>query len=143
MPVTDALSFLDSNVVLYLLSADASRADCAERLLKTKPIISVQVLNEAAHVCRKKLNMEWDEITEFLALVRSFCKVIPLTEAIHDQGRAIAQRHRIAFYDACIAAAAIMAGCQTLYSEDMNDGQALEGHLTIRNPFAEPANPAQ
>jgi len=135
MRVPDGASFLDSNVVLYLLSADASKADRAERLLKTKPVISVQVLNEVTHVCRKKLGMRWEEITEFTDLVRRFCKVVPLTEAIHDQARAIAQRYQVAFYDACIVAAAAMAGCQTLFSEDMNAGQTLEGHLTVRNPF--------
>jgi predicted nucleic acid-binding protein len=136
MPVADSTGFLDSNVVLYLLSADASKADRAERLLKTKPVISVQVLGEVTHVCRRKLGMGWDEIAEFLELVRSLCKVVPLTEAIHDQGRAIAQRHQISFYDACIAAAAATAGCHTLFSEDLNDGQVIEGCLTIRNPFA-------
>jgi len=135
MRVTDDSGFLDTNVVLYLLSADASKADRVERLLKTKPIISVQVLNEVTHVCRRKLGMRWEEIAEFMDLVRRFCKVVPLTEAIHDQARAIAQRYQMAFYDACIAAAAVMAGCQTLFSEDMNVGQTLEGHLTIRNPF--------
>ena len=135
MRVTEGAGFLDSNVVLYLLSSDASKADRVERLLKTKPVISVQVLNEVTHVCRKKLGMRWEEIAEFTNLVRRFCKVAPLTEAIHDRARAIAQRQRMAFYDACIVAAAVMAGCQTLFSEDMNDGQAIEGHLTIRNPF--------
>ncbi|MDR0780266.1 MAG: PIN domain-containing protein [Pseudomonadales bacterium] len=135
MPATKPAGFLDSNVVLYLLSADARKADCAERLLKTKPVISVQVLNEATQVCRKKLGMDWKEVTEFLGLIRNFCKVVPLTEATHDQGRAIAQRYQMAFYDACIAATAMMAGCRILYSEDMSDGQILEGRLTIRNPF--------
>jgi len=135
MRVSDGSGFLDSNVVLYLLSSDASKADRAERLLKAKPIISVQVLNEVTHVCRRKLGMRWEEITEFTTLVRRFCKVVPLTEAIHDQARAIAERQQIAFYDACIVAAAAMAGCHTLFSEDMNAGQTIEGHLTIRNPF--------
>ncbi|MDR0274449.1 MAG: PIN domain-containing protein [Burkholderiaceae bacterium] len=135
MPVTNSSCFLDSNVLLYLLSGDAAKADRVEQLLKTRPVISVQVLNEVTHVCRRKLGMGWQEIAGFLELVRRLCKVVPLTEAIHDQGRVMAERHRMAFYDACIAAAAAMAGCQTLYSEDMNDGQALEGSLTIRNPF--------
>jgi predicted nucleic acid-binding protein len=137
MPVADHnAAFLDSNVVLYLLSADVAKADQAERLLKTRPVISVQVLNEVTHVCRRKLGMGWDEIAGFLGLVRSLCKVVPVTEAVHDQGRAMAQRHQISFYDACIVAAAATAGCQTVYSEDMNDGQVLEGRLTVRNPFA-------
>ncbi|WP_202978036.1 MULTISPECIES: PIN domain-containing protein [Pseudomonas] len=129
-------TFLDSNVVLYLLSADSTKADCAESLLKTHPVISVQVLNEVTHVCVHKLRMSWDEIGQFLELVRSFCKVVPLTEAAHDQARLIAERHRLAFRDACIVATATAAGCRSLYSEDMSHGQILEESLAIRNPFA-------
>lgn len=131
----DPPCFLDSNVVLYLLSADGSKADRAERLLKTRPLISVQVLNEVTQVCRRKLDMTWEEIARFLELVRAFCGVIPLTEAVHDRARMMAERHQLSFYDACIAAAAAVAGCRTLYSEDMNDGQRLTEDLAVRNPF--------
>lgn len=128
--------FLDSNVVLYLLSGDANKADRAEALLKEQPVISVQVLNEVTHVCVRKLQMGWEEIGQFLDLVRSFCKVVPLTEEIHDRARTFAERYRLAFYDACILAAAVGAGCQTLYTEDMNHGQIFEDNLYLRNPFA-------
>src|SRR3546814_16234338 len=120
MRVTKFKHFMDSNVVLYLLSEDSAKADKAESLLKAGPVISVQVLNEVTHVCVRKLKMGWDEIAQFLELVRGFCKVVPLTETIHDQARLIAARHTLSFYDACIVAAATGAGCQTLYSEDMN-----------------------
>lgn len=129
-----AKAFLDSNVVLYLLSADSGKAGQAEALLTSGPVISVQVLNEVTHVCVRKLGMEWDAVGSFLDLVRSFCSVIPLTEEVHDLAREMAARHRLSFYDACIVAAATAAGCHTLYSEDMNHGQAM-GSLTLRNPF--------
>lgn len=128
--------FLDSNVVLYLLSGDMTKADRAEALLAAAPVISVQVLNEVTQVCRRKLQMSWDEIAQFLELVRKFCKVVPLTEAIHDRARLVAERYKLSFYDACIVAAAAEASCQTLYSEDMNHGQHLEDGLVLKNPFA-------
>ena len=99
-------------------------------------MISVQVLNEVTSVCRRKLAMSWEDIGNFLELVRSFCNVVPLTVDVHDRARHVAQRHQLSFYDACIVAAAATADCQTLYSEDMNHGQILEDSLTIRNPFA-------
>ncbi|MFT0546194.1 PIN domain-containing protein [Allopusillimonas ginsengisoli] len=136
MRVTKFKHFMDSNVVLYLLSEDSAKADKAESLLKAGPVISVQVLNEVTNVCVRKLKMGWDEIAQFLELVRGFCKVVPLTEAVHDQARLIAERHKLSFYDSCIVAAAAAAGCQTLYSEDMNHGQILEDSLTIWNPFS-------
>jgi predicted nucleic acid-binding protein len=60
---------------------------------------------------------------------------LPLTVAIHEGGIAIAARTGYQFYDALIIAAALEARCDTLFSEDLHDGQVIEGRLTIRNPF--------
>lgn len=136
MRAAEARAFLDSNVVLYLLSDDEAKADCVERLLRGTPFISVQVLNEVAHVCSRKLAMDWPDIAQFLALVRGCCKVVPLTEDAHDRARSIAESHCLSFYDACIVATAIASGCRTLYSEDMNHGQTMPDGLAVRNPFA-------
>ena len=45
------------------------------------------------------------------------------------------------FYDALIAASALEAECTALYSEDFQDGQVIEGRLTVRNPFARDTGP--
>lgn len=127
--------FFDTNVVLYLLSADAAKADRAEELLAGGGAISVQVLNEFASVASRKLRMAWPEIAEVLAQVRAACAVEPLSVQTHERGLEVAQRYGLSLYDALIVAAALLAGCATLYSEDMHDGLVVEGTLTIRNPF--------
>jgi len=131
--------FLDSNVVLYLLSQDSVKADCAQRLLEgsrqAQPVISVQVLNEVTQVCVRKLAMGWDEVAQFLVPLRHYCRVVPLTESVHDDARELAERYRLSFYDACIVAAARASGCTTLYSEDMQHGLRIAGTLDIVNPF--------
>lgn len=129
--------FLDSNVVLYLLSGDARKAGVAEALLRERPTISVQVLNEVTHVCRRKLKLPWAEVDEIISLVTALCTVVPLTQSVHEAARRVAQRHGLAFYDACIVAAAAEAGCQWLYSEDMHDGLQVAG-LNVCNPFRQP-----
>lgn len=58
--------FLESNVILYLLSGDAVKADAAEELLAQQPTISVQVLNEVASVSQRKLKLSWPEILNLL-----------------------------------------------------------------------------
>ncbi len=128
--------FIDSNVVLYLLSGDAQKADRSEALLRMRPTISVQVLNEVTNVCVRKLRMNWAEIARFLGLVRSFCVVRPLTVEIHDLARQLAENHGFSFYDACIVAAASSARCRILYTEDMHHGLMIEESMTLRNPFA-------
>jgi len=126
--------FLDSNIILYLLSADARKADTAEALLSKKPSISVQVLNEITSVCHRKLKMPWAETHELLAAVKAHCTVVPLTVDTHAQAVHIAQQHHLSFYDAHIIAAAVACGAHTLMSEDMHHGMSLQG-LRIQNPF--------
>ncbi len=72
---------------------------------------------------------------EALDAIRVLCPdPLPLTLELHEAGLAIAEQHGYGLYDALIIAAALQAGCKLLYSEDMQDGQAI-GPLTIRNPF--------
>jgi predicted nucleic acid-binding protein len=129
--------FLDTNVLLYATIQSDPRSDAARALLVRRGIISVQVLNEFANVASRKLRRPWSEITRALAAIRALCPPpLSLTLAIHEAGIAIADRTRYQLYDALIIAAALEAGCVTLFSEDLNDGQVIDGRLTIRNPFS-------
>ena len=123
------------NILLYLASSEAAKADVAEKLISDGGHISVQVLNEFASVATRKLGMTWDEVADVLDVVREVCRIHPLTLETHDRARAVAQRNGFAFYDALIIAAALLAGCRILYSEDLQPGQKLDGQLVIRNPF--------
>jgi predicted nucleic acid-binding protein len=127
--------FFDTNVVLYLLSADTAKADRAEELLAIGGTISVQVLNEFVAVASRKLHMSWIEIREVLSQVRAVCAVEPMTIDTHERALRLAERYGISIYDALIVSAALLANCKTLHSEDMQDGQVIERQLTIRNPF--------
>ncbi|WP_373452565.1 PIN domain-containing protein [Burkholderia sp. AU15512] len=136
MSGTDAThSFVDSNVVLYLLSEDDTKANLAESLLLRRPTISVQVLNEVASVCSRKLRMPWIDVGQFLEPIRGLCRVVPISVDTHDLGRKLAERHGLSFYDACIVASASIDGCEYLYTEDMHDGLRVEGGPVLRNPF--------
>jgi predicted nucleic acid-binding protein len=127
--------FFDTNVVLYLLSADTTKADRAEELIAIGGTISVQVLNEFVAVASRKLRMSWIEIREVLAQIRAVCAVEPMTVETHEWALRIAERYGLSIYDALIVSAALLANCKTLHSEDMQDGQVIERQLTIRNPF--------
>ena len=129
-------NFFDTNVLVYLASADTAKADRAEAALAAGGAISVQVLNELANVARKKMRMSWSETHAFLGTLRGLLTVHPLTVETHDTGLRLAERYNFSVYDAMIAAAAIQAGCNTLLSEDMQDGMVLEDGLRVVNPFA-------
>jgi predicted nucleic acid-binding protein len=128
-------AFFDTNVLLYLFSADATKADRAEALLAQGGVVSVQVLNEFVAVARRKIGMHWGEIEDALTVFRAALEVVPLDLATHEAGLRIARATGYAIYDALIIAAAAQAGCRTLWTEDMADGQKTEG-LRIADPFA-------
>jgi predicted nucleic acid-binding protein len=128
-------SFLDSNVLLYFASADPVKADRAEALMQAGGVISVQVLNEIASVSRRKFGYGWERIALVLHVVRRALDVKPVLLTTHEHGLQLAERHGFAVYDAMIVASALGAGCDTLWSEDMQDGMVVERRLTIRNPF--------
>ena len=127
--------FFDTNVLLYLLSADAAKADRVEETLAAGATISVQVLNEFAAVALRKPGMTVAEVRDALEPIKAICKVLPLTVETHERGLRVAERYQFPIHDALIIAAALESGCSTLYTEDLQDGQVIEGALTIRNPF--------
>jgi predicted nucleic acid-binding protein len=128
-------SFFDTNILVYLASGDAAKADRAEAAIAAGGAISVQVLNELANVARRKMRMSWDETHALLTLLRGLLTVHPLTIAVHENGLRLAERYGFSIYDAMIASSAIEAGCDTLWSEDMQHGMALDEGLRIVNPF--------
>ncbi len=127
--------FLDSNILVYAYSNDP-RSQAAQSICERAHTLSVQSLNEFSNVARRKLRFNWDEITiNLIAIVNLAEKIVPLTFELHQTGIAIAERYRLQVYDGMILAAALDAGCETLYSEDMQHGMVIEDLLTIRNPF--------
>ena len=128
-------SFLDSNIVLYLASEDLLKADRAQELVAEGGTISVQVLNEIANISRRKMGLSWAETRNFLLMIRGLLKVEPITIEIHDVGISLAERYQLSVYDSMIVSAALSAGCDTLLSEDLQDGLLINGRLRVLNPF--------
>jgi predicted nucleic acid-binding protein len=128
-------NFFDTNILIYLASDDAAKADRAEAIVREGGAISVQVLNEVANVARRKMHLPWQETRNLLSSLRELLTVHPVTVDTHELGLALAERHQLGIYDALIAASALLAECDRLWSEDMQDGMAINKRLRIVNPF--------
>jgi len=129
-------AFFDTNVFVYAIIQDDPRSDHAEELIAQGGTVSVQVLSEFAAVARRKTKMPWVEIRRALDGIKALCPdPLPITLDTHGEALTIAERYGYRIYDALIVASALEARCTILYSEDMQDGQVIEGQLTIRNPF--------
>jgi predicted nucleic acid-binding protein len=128
--------FFDTNILVYAQQA-GGKADRARALLAGGGKLSVQVLNEFTAVSRRKQRKEWREIGDAIADVLALVEPpLALTFDLHAAARALAEEHRLSFYDALIVVSAITAGCNVLYSEDMQHGRTIGG-LAISNPFLE------
>jgi len=130
-------AFFDTNVLIYAIALDDPRNARAEELLASGGTVSVQVLNEFVSVARGKILMPWREVKRALEVFRVlFPSSLPITMETHEAALKVAEHHGFGIYDALVVAAALQVGCKVLYSEDFQDGQTIDGRLTIRNPFA-------
>ena len=130
-------AFLDSNIVLYALDIDITKRDIAWKLLLGMPCISLQVLNECSNVLNRKRQWSAEEVAKTLGHLLAFVRVEPTDVATVRSAWKLQARYRFSYYDSLIISAALAAGCSTLYSEDMQHGQVIEGRLTIIDPFSE------
>ena len=135
--MSEAKCFFDTNVLLYLLSSDVEKANRAESLLAGESVVSVQVLNELVSVATRKLGMPWQEIHDILKILRSVCDVQPLGLDTHELAVALSERYRFAIYDAMILSSAQLAGCEVVFTEDLQHQQVINERLTVINPFLE------
>jgi len=132
------IAFFDTNILVHAQQT-GGKADRARALLAGGGRLSVQVLNEFTAVSRRKQGRDWREIAEAVSDVLTMVDPpLALTLDLHAAARALAEDHRLSFYDALVVAAAIEGECDILYSEDMQHGRGI-GRLAIVNPFLESA----
>jgi predicted nucleic acid-binding protein len=128
--------FFDTNILVYAQQT-GTKADQARVLFAGGGKLSVQVLNEFTAVARRKQQKDWREIGEAISDILTIVDPpLSLTLDLHKAARALTEEHGLSFYDALIVASAIEAGCDILYSEDMQHGRKF-GSLIILNPFPE------
>lgn len=128
--------FVDSNVVIYLATGEKTKRLRAREVVTAGMTISIQVLNEVVYVYRRKYGLDWKTLREFVDDLLPFTTIELTTLATHHLGLRLAERYQFSTWDAMIVAAALEAGCETLWSEDLHDGLLVDGRLCIRNPFA-------
>lgn len=126
---------LDTNILVYA-ATDNPKNGAAVQLMERRFVISAQVLNEFASVMIRKFG--WSA-TRCRASIVDFCAlagpVVVLDTGINALALDLVARHRLAFYDALMLAAALSAGSTIVYTEDMQHGFVVDGRVTVVNPF--------
>jgi predicted nucleic acid-binding protein len=132
--------FIDTNIWLYSLTqtvdGDKRHQQAADFLLSsTCPVINSQVIREICSNLIKKAHMPEQQLRVLIEAWYPSCEVIPANAAQHLSASQLRGSYLLSYWDSLIVAAALDAQCTTLYSEDMQHGQNVDGRLTLINPF--------
>ena len=131
--------FIDTNILIY--SIDAANAEKQKKaksiiseLSENGGIISTQVLQEFYNIATKKLCVSKEDAKLLLKYLAE-CFVVH-KNSVNDILHAveISIKTQFSFWDSLIIAAAISEGCTTLYTEDLNNGQLIDG-IVLENPL--------
>ena len=128
-------AFVDTNVLIYSQSNDGEKTAKAIILLEQYPVISTQVINEAISVLTRKCGVSRQNAYELADLWLDACEVESVTVSTIRQAMLLTQKHMLSHWDALIVAAALLAKCDILYSEDMQHGYVFDNCLRVVNPF--------
>lgn len=129
--------FIDTNLLIYYVSNDASRKAVVKDLLVDNEniIISSQVITEFVAATVKKQILSFDDSVKY---AKEFLDLFYLglidKEAILLSFR-IAEQYKYSIWDSLIVASALENNCSKLFTEDLQDSQVIENRLKIVNPF--------
>lgn len=129
--------FLDSNVLIYLYSqAEPAKQKAARDVIARETCLTgTSNLNEMNHVLIRKKMLTLPQLPAALQNLLSDVDVKTVDVFAIMEALRIMNRYQYSYFDALVIAMALQHGCGTLYSEDMQHGQIIDGKLTIRNIF--------
>lgn len=131
--------FIDTNILVYALDRhDPEKRKKCRSLLKilaqnNQGVISTQVLQEFYVTVTKKLGIDGLIAKDILHSFSKF-EVVQISPDLIHRAIDIQILNRLSFWDALIIAAAQSANCEKVWTEDLNDGQIIQG-VKIENPL--------
>ena len=131
------LTFVDTNVLAYAYDADSGdKGERAREVLAEidGAVVSTQVVLEFFAVLTRTLGLTRDAADEAVGSLMEL-EVVATDARLVSDGLRISRDHDISHWDAMIVAAAAASGCDILLTEDLNDGQVIEG-VRVVNPFS-------
>jgi len=130
-------AFFDTNILVYLYSDHETdkQNKAFDVFNKSERFVSTQVLTEFCNICLKKLHFLASEIDNALLEICEACNVIIVDDSDLRHALSIHDKYKYSYYDSLVVESALEAGCSLLYTEDMQDGQLIEGVLTIKDIF--------
>jgi len=133
-------AFIDTNLFVYTQRADDPRKQriARETIDRFSCVASTQVLKELCNIFTRKFPIPVEALQSILAAIRVACEIDVVDNAAIDEALLLHRRYGFSFFDCLILASALRRGCKYLFTEDMRDGQVINGTLKIVNIFAHP-----
>ena len=130
-------AFIDTNVFVYLnTDTEPDKIEKARSVINRYDcVVSTQVANELCNVLTRKFSIKANEINDIILVMESVCDVAHLTLETTKKALDIHDRYGYSYYDSLILSTALDHNCKYVISEDLQEGQIIEGKLTIINPF--------
>ena len=132
----------DTNILFYSIDAsDPRKHSRARRIIgladPERVSILLQTLGELANAITRRHPALLSQAEQLIHTVSGMFTVVPMDFNDVSNALLVQSKHKLPFWDAVLWATARRAGCNTLFSEDLQDGRILGG-VTIRNPFKMP-----
>ena len=127
--------FIDTNILVYAFAENGEKCQTVKKRLDStiEPFaVSTQVLNEF-YSAMSKHKIDHLQIVSAVDEIISFCEVTSVSLQIVKKAYAVKERYGFSYWDSLILATALESGCSQIFSEDMNDGQIIDGTLKIIN----------
>lgn len=129
--------FVDTNVLVYFISAEEGKKINAKEVIfsSQEVYISSQVISEFISVCFSKELLGLEEIITLVNDLIEALRFSSVEESTIKKALQIKKDSKYSYWDSLIIASALENNCSILYTEDMQDGQVVDGNLSIINPF--------
>ena len=133
--------FVDSNIWIYLFTSDdVSKNELARNFIADNTakgnifVISYQVINEVGAVLKRKKKFSEDKIQFVIDTMLDLCVIQDFSREIIIEASILRDKMLVSYWDSIIIATAIESRCQSLTSEDLQNGQGIQG-ITVVNIF--------
>ena len=133
------MTFLDTNILVYSVDGKdpvkqgIARKILIEALVSREYLISAQVLNEFSNIALLKLKMSIQEVCRFVEIFGQI-NVVSIDRSWTDKALSLKEKFGTQFFDSLLLVAAEENGCDTILTEDLNDGQ-MYGSVKAIDPF--------
>lgn len=132
------LVYIDSNVWLYSLikKQDNEKHELALKAIRGhSPLISIQLINEICVNLIRKASYSELMVRDFISTILSGYQLILQDEETLLRASLLREKYSLGYYDSLHLSTALQSDAKIFLTEDMHDGQLIEGRLAIVNPF--------